>query len=75
MNNTIKVYISEGEKYYIAQCVEIDVVTQGETINQVIENIKEAIDLHLEGEDLAQYNLSPKPTMLITMELDYAKAV
>lgn len=74
MNNTIKVYISRGEKYYVAQCVEIDVVTQGKTINQVIKNLREAISLHLEGEDLSEYNLSPNPTMLITMEIDYAKA-
>ncbi len=75
MNNTIKVYISQGEKYYVAQCLEIDVVTQGKTINQVIQNMREAINLHLEGEDLTEYNLSANPTMLITMELDYAKAV
>lgn len=31
--NRLKVYISRGEKYYVAQCLEIDVVTQGKTIN------------------------------------------
>ena len=75
MYNTIKAYIVEGEKYYVARCIEIDVVTQGKTIEETISNLKEAVSLHLEGEDLKEYGLSPHPSLLITMELDYARAV
>ncbi len=54
MHNTIKTYIEKGEKYWVAQCIEIDVVTQGETVEEVIKNLKEAVSLHLEGEDLME---------------------
>ncbi|MEW6608694.1 MAG: type II toxin-antitoxin system HicB family antitoxin [bacterium] len=74
LHNTIKVYIEKGEKYWVAQCIEIDVVTQGKTVEETIKNLKEAVSLHLEGEDLSEYNLSPNPSLLITMEDEYATA-
>jgi len=74
MHNTIKTYIEKGEEHWVARCIDIDIVTQGETVEEVIKNLKEAVSLHLEGEDLSEYNLSPNPSLLITMELEYAMA-
>jgi predicted RNase H-like HicB family nuclease len=48
----IHVQISKGENYYIAECVDLPVVSQGITLDEVVFNIREAIDLHLEGEDI-----------------------
>jgi len=67
-----KVY--KGEKYYVAECVDLPIVTQGKTLDEVVENIKEAIELHLEGEDLEELGVSPHFAVLINMELEYAKA-
>lgn len=36
----------------------------------VTENIREAIGLHLDGEDLAALGFSANPTILATLELD-----
>ncbi len=68
MQHTIKAFIRKGEKYYIAECLEIAVVTQGKTLDETINNLKEAVGLHLEGEDLSEYGLVQNPTLLITME-------
>jgi len=68
MNKTIKAYIYRGEKYYIGECVEISVVTQGKTVDETISNLREAISLHLEGENLEELGLSPEPNLLIIME-------
>jgi predicted RNase H-like HicB family nuclease len=68
MQHTIKVFIKKGEKYYVAECLEIAVVTQGKTLDETISNLKEAVALHLEGEDLSEYGLVQNPTLLITME-------
>ena len=40
----------EGE-WYVSWCSEIDVVSQGETIEKTIDNLKEAVELYLEDED------------------------
>lgn len=75
LQHTIKAFIRKGEKYYIAECLEVPVVTQGKTIDEVVANLKEAVALHLEGEDLEQLGLAPKPTLIITMETEPAASV
>jgi len=70
MQHTIKAFIRKGEKYYIAECLEINVVTQGKTIDETIANLKEAVTLHLEGENLSELGLAPNPTLLVTIELE-----
>lgn len=53
LQHTIKAVIRAGEQSgYVAECVEIPVVTQGETLDDVTRNLREAVELHLEGEDL-----------------------
>jgi len=39
-------------KWYVAQCLEIDVASQGETIEQALANLREALELRLEDEPL-----------------------
>ena len=41
---------NEG-KWYVSLCPEFDIASQGETIEEAIENLKEAIELFLEDED------------------------
>ena len=35
-------------KWYVSQCLEIDVASQGETEDEALANLKEAIELHFE---------------------------
>ncbi|HKZ56162.1 MAG TPA: type II toxin-antitoxin system HicB family antitoxin [Thermodesulfovibrionales bacterium] len=75
LQHTIKAFIKKGEKYYVAECLEIPVVTQGKTLDEAVANLKEAVALHLEGEDLEQLGLAPHPTLIITMETEPAPSV
>jgi predicted RNase H-like HicB family nuclease len=53
LQHTIQAIVRRGEESgYVAECVEIAVVTQGETLDPAIRNLQEAVALHLEGEDL-----------------------
>jgi predicted RNase H-like HicB family nuclease len=70
LQHTIKAFIRQGEAYYVAECLEVAVVTQGKTLDETIANLQEAVALHLEGEDPAEFGLAPNPTLLITMELE-----
>jgi predicted RNase H-like HicB family nuclease len=75
LQHTIKAVIRPGEESgYVAECAEISVVTQGQTLDEVTQNLREAVALHLEGEDLREFGLKDNPTLLVTMELepDYA---
>jgi predicted RNase H-like HicB family nuclease len=71
LQHTIKAVIRQGEQSgYVAECLEIPVVTQGQTLDEVTRNLREAVELHLEGEDLAELGLAPPPSILDTFELE-----
>jgi len=71
LQHTIKAVVRPGdESGYVAECLEIAVVTQGATLDEVVENLKEAVELHLEGEDLAEMGLAPSPTIVVTLEME-----
>ncbi|MEM3607532.1 MAG: type II toxin-antitoxin system HicB family antitoxin [Candidatus Bathyarchaeia archaeon] len=71
----IQVRVYRGEKYYVAECLDLPVVTQGKTLDEVVGNIKEAIELHLEGEDLEDWDISSDFSILVSLEVpSYAKA-
>ncbi|HEX77599.1 MAG TPA: type II toxin-antitoxin system HicB family antitoxin [Dehalococcoidia bacterium] len=70
MRHSIKAFVHKGEKYYVAECMEIAVVTQGKTLDETVANLQEAVALHLEGEDLADFDLAPNPSLLVTLELE-----
>ncbi len=70
MKRTIQVRIFRGERVYVAECLDLPVVTEAATLDELATNIREAIALHLEGEDLAELGLASDPTILATMELE-----
>jgi predicted RNase H-like HicB family nuclease len=39
------------EDWYIAQCLEVDVASQGRTIDEALANLAEAVELYLEEID------------------------
>ena len=68
---TIQAVIYPGdESGYVAECQNLAVVTQGKTLDETVQNLREAISLHLEGEDLAELGLSSHPPLLVTMEME-----
>ena len=54
----------------VAECLDLPVVTHAPTLDALAENIREAIGLHLEDEDLAALGFAVNPTILATMELE-----
>lgn len=59
----------KGDTQYVAEGVDLPVVTQGKTLDELAHNIQEAVELQLEGENLADFNLAPKPSILVNLEL------
>ena len=74
LQRTVKAFVRKGETHYVAECLDIAVVTQGKTLDEALENLREAVALHLEGENLEELGLAPDPTILVTMELEPAHA-
>lgn len=72
MKKIIQVHIYKDEKYYVAECLDLPVVTQGETLDELMANLQEAISLQLEGENLADFDFDPHPSILVNLEFAYA---
>jgi predicted RNase H-like HicB family nuclease len=66
---TIHASIVRSETHYVAECEHLAIVTQGSTLDETLRNLKEAVELHLEGEDLEALGLAPDPVVVVTMEV------
>jgi predicted RNase H-like HicB family nuclease len=66
---TIQVRIFRGETKYVAESMDLPVVTGGDTLDETVANVREAIALHLDGEDLGELGLCNDPAIVVTMEL------
>lgn len=69
MKNIIQFSISKGEKFYIAHAVDFAIFTQAETLDELIENIKEATNLHFSDEDYKKSGLSKNPSLFVNFEI------
>jgi len=75
LQHTIKAVVRAGEESgYVAECVEIAVVTQGNTLDELMRNLKEAVALHLDGENLSDFGLAQNPRLIVTMEVEPTQA-
>jgi len=69
MKRTIQVRIFRGERQHVAECLDLPVVTEAFTLDELTRNSQEAISLHLDGEDLEELGFAANPTILATLEL------
>lgn len=70
MRKVIQFSIYKGDLYYIAEGFNIPVVTQGKTLDELINNLKEALKLFLEDEDLSKYDIQTNPAIIANIELN-----
>ena len=64
MKHIIRFHIYKGENHYVAQGLDLPIVTQGKTLDELAKNINEAVAVHLEGENLSDLGLAPNPSVL-----------
>ena len=64
----LHVAVRDSEGWYVAECLELAVVTQARSFDALLVNLREALTLHLEGEDPAWFGLSPAPRLLVSYE-------
>ena len=57
--------VYKEENSYIAEGVDLASVTQVDDLDQLVLNIEEAVALHFEGENIADFDYSQKPSILV----------
>lgn len=56
MKQPVKYCIYKEDGFYVAQCLNVDVSSFGESVEEAIFNIKEALELYFEDSDPAAYH-------------------
>ena len=70
--DTIHAVVSLADGIYTAECLEVAVVTQAESMDELLTDLHDALALHLEGEDMAAFGLSANPRLQILYETPLA---
>jgi predicted RNase H-like HicB family nuclease len=55
---TLHAIVTQEGEWYVAQCLEVDVASQGKTIEDALANLREALELYFEDEPVPQ---TPQP--------------
>lgn len=58
---TLTAAIHQEEDWYVAQCLEVDVASQGRTIAEAVRNLSEAVEIYLEEIDDPAPHLTDTP--------------
>jgi predicted RNase H-like HicB family nuclease len=48
MKQTFTASVWQEDNWFVAQCLEVDVASQGETAEAALANLREALELHFE---------------------------
>ncbi|MBM3305902.1 MAG: type II toxin-antitoxin system HicB family antitoxin [Candidatus Aminicenantes bacterium] len=68
LRDTIHVVVRRSAGHYVAEGLELALVTQGRSLDELLRNVRQAVKLHLEGEDPAALGLSATPRIALTYE-------
>ena len=59
MIRTFTAAVHQEEDWYVARCLELEVASQGRTLDEALANLREAVELYLEEVD--QPDIEPTP--------------
>jgi predicted RNase H-like HicB family nuclease len=61
--------VTRDGDWYVAQCIEVDVASQGQSVEEALDNLREALELHFEDEPLTA---SPSPAIIAPIDVPIA---
>lgn len=68
LRSAIHAVVEESEGWYVAECLETAVVTQGRSLDETLANLRDALELQLDGEELARLGLTLAPRLVVSYE-------
>ena len=57
--------------WFVSWCSELDVASQGRTVEEALANLREALEIYLEGQDA---DLPEEPFLLTPVEVEHGQA-
>jgi predicted RNase H-like HicB family nuclease len=69
MRSIIKAELYHDGEHYCARCLDFDIFTQGKTLDDVVENLREAVRTHFEEDPESLAEFSTTPSLLTMLDL------
>lgn len=60
--------ITREDDWYIARCLDVEVASQGHSVEESLSNLREALELYFEDSDVQTEGL-PDPPIIATVEV------
>ena len=60
--------IKKDEKQFVALCSELDIVSQGYTVEEALNNLKEAVELYIEEMGIPE-EITSNDTIIVNFEV------
>ncbi len=57
--------VSREGKWYVAHCLELEIASQGKSVESALENLREAIELYLEDENVKAPEVNYQPMVTV----------
>ena len=70
VRDTVHAVVTHDRGWYVADCLELAVVTQGRTLDELVTNLREAVTLHLEGENPKLIGVVAAPRISLTYDIE-----
>lgn len=61
--------VTKENQWFVAICPELNVVSQGKTTKEALSNLKEAIELYLEDEDVKKVIKNIHPAKIYSLKI------
>lgn len=66
MKEYIQAHVRRSESGYRAECFDLPIATEGDSLDEAVEKLHVAIYQFLKGRDLASLGLAPKPKVMVS---------
>ena len=64
----IHAFVYESEGWFVAECLEVAVVAQGRSLDEILANLRGALALHLDDDERARVGLPSAPRLVVSFE-------
>jgi predicted RNase H-like HicB family nuclease len=61
---TLTAAVSKDGEWYVARCLEVEVASQGETVDDALVNLREALELYFEDDEVPASFVHPLVTSI-----------
>lgn len=59
---TLTAAVSKDGEWYVARCLEVEVTSQGESVDDALANLREALELYFEDDEVPAFFAHPLVT-------------